>query len=141
MEDWQPGVFVTRIAGKQEPEDRSAVGWIRHPFALDFRPVVQDDEDFADPVECQSAWVMTHIPTGLGVAAIMSPLEKAKAVADDFLAMGDWTFDQPEGRTHLTESMKAYRLTNAAILTDCSITIPPWHRLAPAAEAQPEPVA
>lgn len=88
---WEAGEFSIRVkSGEEEPEDVRVAGWIKWPFALDFRVYLDEDDDFV------KGWVLTHIPSGYIIANIGGPLEDAMMWGDRFMALPGWEALTPE---------------------------------------------
>lgn len=96
MSDWKPSGFIVNT--DQGP--RTIAGWVKHPFALDFR-VWWMDEDY------ESGWLLTHIPTGFQIFGVRGSLERAFEVADRVAAVGNWDFTDPEAKAPLVKPMQA----------------------------------
>lgn len=129
---WTPAGFTVRhkIPGEDGAiADETVAGWVRQPFGLDFRAVMQDDGYFSDDLEKQSAWVLTHLPTGWATTAIFGTFEEARLIVDEVLLLGDWNFDVPKPTDELKRSFSAYRQRRTNLFKP-ERTIPPWHRLA-----------
>lgn len=87
---WVAGEFIAKSPGDPVTLARVA-GWVKGLFALDFRAVIDDDDDF---IGC--GWMLTHIPTGYAVQKLRCSLPDAIAIAERFAACGDWNFDKVE---------------------------------------------
>lgn len=89
-------------------------GWVRGIFSLDFR--VFDNSCEFDEEELVGGWALTHIPTGLRVAGLVTSLGNAKELADRILSLGDWDFTDPQGGKKLGDHMRDMRDQNIGIM-------------------------
>jgi len=87
--EWVAGAFTVQT----ERGGFDIAGWIKAPFALDFR-VFDDSFEWFD-----AGWYLTHIPTGFGVGGIIANLPAAMEVADQIREIADWSFsDQGDAK-------------------------------------------
>jgi len=103
--EWVAGSFeVATFAGEGKPPAILPIaGWIKHPFALDFR-VFDDDAEWID-----AGWYLTHIPTGFGIGGIIANLPEAKIVADEIREIADWSFTETDGAKTVAPAFVEFR--------------------------------
>jgi hypothetical protein len=94
---WTPQGF--EIQTDQGP--RIMAGWVKRPFALDFRAWRDNDYDY------ERGWLLTHLPTGCQVFGICSDLERAFEIVARVEALGDWGFTDPKDGKPLARLVRA----------------------------------
>lgn len=113
--EWVAGSFAVSTAlGSYE-----IAGWVKPPFALDFR-TFDDGDDWI-----KSGWHLTHLPSGFGMCGIIANLATAKALADEILAIADWSFDDPEAAKAIGSVFTEWRKEHGAkIVRAASVSNP-----------------
>ncbi len=63
----------------------AVAGWIKHPFALDFRV-------YHDRREKVGGWHITHLASGYSAGTFTTGLRRAQELADGLADAADWSF-------------------------------------------------
>lgn len=105
-------------------EQEEVAGWVRKPFALDFRAFLIDE---TQPTWRASGWVITHLPTGYSAFAVHAPLKRAMAVVDRLLALGEWNFDDPVEAARLRPAAREVKLSLGDRASHASDSLAPWN--------------
>lgn len=88
MSGWHLDFFEC-LAGDGEtgPSVCKIGGWVNDPFGIDRRR-------YFDPVtdECQSGWIITHLPTGYSAMGVVGSRRLAQEVVGELLTISDWDF-------------------------------------------------
>jgi hypothetical protein len=123
--EWTAGAFKAWLMlPNLEREQVEVAGWIREPFALDFRSFLIGDND---PAWRASGWVITHLPTGYSAFAVHAPLKQVMAVVDRLNALGDWSFDDAEEAAKLRPAARELTLSLGDRASHASDAIAPWN--------------
>lgn len=89
-DDWTAGAFDALVGYPDkmgEAKTFPVAGWLKGPWALDFRVWEVTTDDWGD-IEPEGGWCLTHVPTGFVACGIKGALAFAQSIADAFDMMG-----------------------------------------------------
>lgn len=114
-DSWKAGAFSVPVEGGKTVE---VAGWVKGPFALDFRAV--EMEDYYDP-----CFTLTHMPTGMMICSFLAGKTKAMRLADELAGSGDWNFKNPEGSKNMSKVFADFRDRHGDCVTRISPALGP----------------
>jgi len=114
---WTAGAF--EAAGPSGTT--TMAGWLRGPFAMDFRPTNDGNPQVLTPF----AWVVTHLPTGWAMFAVQGSAAEARAVVTDVEPWTDWQAMTLEASPFMGKRVREYSEANPGLLIPGSLTINP----------------